>query len=349
MNIILEPKFEEVSWFKGLADYLHSFSLRKKVVFNKLTSADEITNAADCSPVIVIGTTYDFIATQIRALQDKNRHPILISNQVPESFSGDYSYVSVDTKRTVEDLINCIQNTGKNKIALFGANSSSAADIGRIKAFSVLCGEKDIFYNKETLEDTVNAFLPFVKNYEAIICTNSFAAASLYKKLSKNGYDLPIIASANYSEILSNYKEILAVSFDFKNYLSAAIKIHKIMESSKHLSGMRAIVKHELILPVGFKTDDAENLQNPNKGNTSNMFFNDEELKNISKMDSLLSKCDDVDRKIIDLIIAGETYFNIAEKTFLSVSTVKYRISNMMEICSIKSKSRFKDFLVKYI
>ena len=348
MNIIVEPKIENYYWFKNITDNLLSFAFKRKYVFERYEDFKEIVNDGEKTPVIVIGTTYNWIAKQIKLILEKKRHPILVSNQAPHTFKGDYSLVSVDIQKSTDELINILKRHGYSKTALFGVNTASTADIGREKAFETHFGKENVFYIADGLEQSAEDFTNKVKNFDSVICVNSLAAVVLYKKLKEKSLKIPQIASDSYSEILSNYSDVLAINFDFKQFLSAAGKIYKIMEKDKSISGINVTIKHSIAIPDSL-IDISEELQNSDIcENENNRFFNDKDVKNISLIDELLSKCDETDKKIIDMLINNYKYEKIAEDSFLSLSTVKYKVGNMMELCGISSKSAFCEFLRKY-
>lgn len=350
MQIVIEPNIESISWFKGITDRLAYFASRKKYAFERFESVAEIPSVRDKEPVILIGSSYEWLDFQVTTAQKLEKHPVLISNQPSAAFSGDYSYISVNLKATVEDLLYVFRKAGLVKTALFGVNPSSLADIGRLEAFSLNCGVNHVFYNYNGLVEAAEEFAKVCENYDSVICVNSFAAVILYKYLKshkRNSKNI-ILASLNYSEILFSVPNIIAVSFDFEEHLKAALKIHTFLKQNTYLSGMRATVKHSLILPDSLKALVKEE-NDANAKDEKNLFLCDGFLHALSKADVLLSACDSIDKKIILLLLKGNTYSEIADYCYISEYTVKYRIKNMMKICGIPSKKAFVQFLKKYV
>ena len=350
MDFVIEPNIEDISWFKGITGRLSYFASRKKYTIKKYVDADFLTATDENPPVILIGATYNWLKEQVKKVRTLERHPILVSNQPSGAFKGDYSYVSVDLRATIEEVLTVFKECNKTKTALFGVNPSSLADIGRAEAFTKNCSKEDMFFNLQDLETAAKEFIAVMDSYDSVICVNSFAAATLLRqlKLAERNEQSLLIASQNYSEILSGYEKIIAVNYNFDEHLEAASNIYKFIKQNPYLSGMRATIKHRLILPqslskMGWVEREQESALEENR------FFSDNSLKELSKSELLLKKCDDVDRQIIGLLIKNHKYSFIAEKCFISEYTVKYRIKNMMELCGITSKGEFVEFLNKYM
>lgn len=350
MDFVIEPNIEDISWFEGITGRLSYFASRKKYTIKKYADADFLLTTDENAPIIIIGATYTWLKEQVKKVKALGRHPILVSNQPSGAFKGDYSYVSVDLRATVEDVLTVFKECNKTKTALLGVNPSSLADIGRAESFIQNCSSKDIFFNHQSLEETAKEFMGVMENYDSVICVNSFATATLLRQLrlvGKNEESL-LIASQNYSEILSGYDNIIAAHYNFDEHLDAASNIYKFIKQNPYLSGMRATIKHRLILPQSLSNMGQVEREQENDVE-ENRFFSDNFLKKLSKSELLLKKCDYVDRQIIDLLIKNYKYSFIAEKCFISEYTVKYRIKNMMEICGISSKGEFVEFLNKYM
>lgn len=351
MNFVIEPNIEDISWFKGITGRLSYFASRKRYTTERFSDADFLSVSNENEPVIIIGATYTWLKEQVKKVRALGSHPILVSNQPSGAFKGDYSYVSVDLRATVEDVLTVFKECNKTKTALFGVNPSSLADIGRAEAFTKNCSAKDMFFNLQDLETAAKEFIAVMDSYDSVICVNSFAAATLLMQLKLAGKreDDLLVASQNYSEILSVYNNIIAVCYNFEEHLEAASNIYKFIKQNSYLSGMRATVKHSLILPKGLSKAYHTKAEQDGNLEENNRFFSDEFLKSLSKSELLLKKCDDIDRQIIGLLIKNHKYSFIAEKCFISEYTVKYRIKSMMEICGISSKGEFVEFLNKYM
>lgn len=63
-------------------------------------------------------------------------------------------------------------------------------------------------------------------------------------------------------------------------------------------------------------------------GEESDHFAEDIEVKEINKLETLLSDCDEIDQKIIKMLLDDQTNAKIAESLFISRSTLIYRIKN---------------------
>ena len=55
------------------------------------------------------------------------------------------------------------------------------------------------------------------------------------------------------------------------------------------------------------------------------------------------------DRYLLELVLEGVAYSDIAEKLYMSTNGVKYKLKGMYDICGVNSKSEFMELISKYI
>lgn len=66
-------------------------------------------------------------------------------------------------------------------------------------------------------------------------------------------------------------------------------------------------------------------------------------------LESMLSSIDINDLKIIGMLIRGKTAFEIADSLFMSLSSVKHKMSNLYKLLNVKRKKDFIDTVKPYI
>ena len=82
---------------------------------------------------------------------------------------------------------------------------------------------------------------------------------------------------------------------------------------------------------------------------SSDTFYKDKELSEMLIVDKILNSTDDVERKIIDCLLNDNTYEQIAEHCFLTVSGVKYRINKIVSYSGAANKNQIINLFKKYI
>ena len=82
---------------------------------------------------------------------------------------------------------------------------------------------------------------------------------------------------------------------------------------------------------------------------TAKAVYNDDELVEMLIVDKILKSSDDIEKKIIDALLDKCTIEQIAEKCFLTVGGVKYRINKIIAECGAKNREEIISLLDKYI
>ena len=81
---------------------------------------------------------------------------------------------------------------------------------------------------------------------------------------------------------------------------------------------------------------------------TDTNFYSDTEATEMLNIEHLLNHCDETDLKILNGLISGLSYSEIAEKNFMSVNGIKYKLKIMFNLCKVKTKSEFITLISKY-
>ncbi|MGN1068494.1 MAG: hypothetical protein ACI4RE_06300, partial [Christensenellales bacterium] len=78
-------------------------------------------------------------------------------------------------------------------------------------------------------------------------------------------------------------------------------------------------------------------------------FYEDGELREMLCVERLLNACDALDRQILRRALLGEAYEDVAERCFINVSTVKYRLRKMIGISGAESRTELLRLARKYL
>ena len=214
--------------------------------------------------------------------------------------------------------------------------------------------DADIYYNNGSLKDCFMDFYKNHTNYDCVICANDYAAISLIKNFKALGITPENLLTASYGNTLLSrrFSEILTISMCYEEYGKAAVSICETLGKNPALLYINIAVKWKIGCRDDFtKNDMPDNIQIPLKGDeqhSDKLFYSDTELCEMILIENMLSLCDATDLKLLDLVSSGISYELAAEKCFISLNTVKYRIKKLMDICDISSKKTFLELLKKY-
>lgn len=350
VGILLDSKYAESLWCKSLYESLTERLRHKRIPFCEVF--DCIDRELDA--LFIIASDREWTISAITQLNQNGIKPILICNQSEKLSGCIYSCVCSDINASMKNLLDTLKTKDKSRIALYGINTDSIADISRVDSLFNWRGQyfetMQIFNNNGSLEKCFNEFFSNIDEFDAAICTNDFAAVSLVRRLLETApeklNDFYIISCAQ-TQISSYYRKyILSLNMNFDQYGKAAVYVYNALKKHTYLS--------EMIVKVLWSLDSNNSLTDTKDINlylksSADAFYNDTELAEMLIVDKILKSSDDIEKKIIDCLISKCTIEQIAEECFLTTGGVKYRINKIISDSGAKNREEVISLLDKYI
>ena len=350
VGILVDSKYAGSLWCKSLFDSLTQELRKKRIPFSMIDKSFD--RKADA--VFIIASDRQWTVDAITQFNKIGVKPILICNQAEPLPSCMYSCVCSDINASMKNLLDTLKDKGKSRIALYGINTDSLPDIGRVD--SLFTWREDhvktmqVFNNNGSLQNCFDAFLRSAKNFDAVICANDFAAVSLLKNLKEKSPDtlqnLCIISCAQ-TQLSRFYRDdILSLNLNFEQYGKAAVSLYHAQKKHHYISEMTVKVLWTL------ETDHTTTLPNTidrHLQSGEDCFYEDAELIEMLTVDKLLQTTDEIEKTILRCLLANKTIDKIAEQCFLSTNAVKYRIHKIVSQSGAKDKEHAVSLLKKYI
>lgn len=347
VRIICEKAYASSIWCEQLVSGIVSELKRKRQQYIKSCETDDIENN---SVIYLIGANYHWLSHTIQECNLKGIVPIVLCNQDNRMIRGRYHCVCADIYGSMKQLCDHFLQMQKTRIALYGVNPSSVSDQSRMECFLEVTADKDsIFENNGNLEECYQNFLPCIHSYEVVICVNSYAAISLVNKLKVSAPDIlgrihivsctKTILSAWYSQWIS------FIELHLENFGKAAIAISELAESTPNIAAVTITIEGDLSEVTQKMNADA--FKNPY--DYKDLFYEDSEWMDLSKIEHMLHDCSELDRQILALLLRGATYSQIAEECYVAEGTIKYHIKKYMEACQVKTKQELLDVFTKAV
>ena len=356
LYIMAEPKYENTTScelvLKGLKDNLRKKRISYKVVDDiaKIEVGDKKTF------LFLISTNKSFIAKTISKCETKKIHPIIISLQLINSIPGIYSSVTANIEHSMFKIMNYLKNIQKTQPALYGISVNSAPDVARQNCFLqkhiLPTSENDVFYNHIGLDDCFNNFFANIEKYDCIICTNNYAAIHLINNLKERGCynnDLTVISYGKTLLTTKFYPEIIPVYVSNESLGRTALTVFEQLQNDTDILHINASVKCDIFNESTVISEPFVETNDIFEESEPDIFYEDPYIQNMLLVEKLLSTCDATDALILDSVLSGDSYDEIANKSFLSNSAVKYRVKNMLQSCNCSTKSEFIHFMKKYM
>lgn len=316
--------------------------------------------------VILLGTTVTWILKAAVELKRLQVHVVLISPFIDVPLLN-VSSISADYGEMVRSLYMHMFNSGKKKIALFGCHPNSIGDIAKrqtfenlIKSHNVNIDHKSmVFENYGNLDDTCESFFSSYINFDSVICCSDIAAIKLLCFLKNKNVKVPdqLWIAAIGDTMLGRMirPSITTALLDCIAIGKQSIKLCMLLAKNPSLTSLHAKVSgyidirettkfpHEKTLNTTVDVDvDLPRIEILN-------FYSDKNVDEIFCLEELLTHCNLTDIQILEGIRCGMHYWEIAERLFISESTIKYRLKRLQTISKQENREDIIILFEKYL
>lgn len=347
--ILTDKKYANSLWCKNLYASLTTALRQKRIAFCEIFD----TVPPECERVFIIASDLEWTRAAIRQLNAGGISPILLCNQSEHLPGCIYSCVCSDINTSMKNLLDTLKTDNKKRIALYGVNTNSIADISRVNSLFVWREEDihtlQIFVNDGSLENCFADFYKHIEDFDAVICANDFTAISLVRRLQECASDIlktmPIISCAE-TKIAEYYRQhIRSLKMNFEQYGRAAVYIHEALLKHTYLSDMTVSVVWTL------ETEHISSERHPVSltfTDSGDSFYSDPELKEMLVIDKLLSDLDNTDKIILRELVSSTPYDKIADICYLAEGSIKYRLKKMVTESGAADKNELIRLIEKY-
>lgn len=349
--ILIDKTYSDSLWcqimFLSLTERLRS----KRIPFCEIFDSCP----AQCDTVFIIATDHEWTSGVVHQLNASGRSPILLCNQYENLPGCVYSCVCSDVNAAMKYLLESLRAKGRERIAVYGMNPTSISDISRVNSLFAWRDPAEepmaVFLNEASLEQCFASFYPQIQQFDAVICTNDYAAISLVRKLltrEPGRLENLSIISCSESNLCSYYRNYIStVNVNFDQFGRAAVYIYESLRKRPYLSGMT------LNVAWGYREEDEPDPTFPEipltLSRTADDFYQDPELQEMLIVDKLLNATDTVDKEILAGLAKGKTNEELAETCFLSEGSIKYRIKRLQGVSGATGREDIIRLLTKYV
>lgn len=351
---LMEEQFRPYPWCQRLLRGLNEEARKKRMEITPLTDLDERPEKAGC--VLLIGATESWVNMMAEKARAAGLHPIVMTNRQPGTSALPVSSVMMDIQGSMQLAVNYLHALGRDRLALYGANPLAASDPWRAERFALLTGSSDnVFFCSDSFEELYLRFQQSRERYNGVICASDYAAVSLVRRLQQDGYPIPeklyIVSYGNMILSQLTHPSITSISDDYEEFGRAALSICSLIEKNGSISTVNIQLHSRLNI-----RETTENRPFPEPAsaaacepNLENRFFEDPEISDLAKLETLFQQCDEMDMALIQQLLNGESYARMTEKSFMSETAVKYRIRKMEKTCGVSSRTELVRFLKDFL
>ena len=183
IHIVMEDDVTVGTWRYRIVEGIVKAAKQKRAPY-----AVETGNfASDPTDLIaIVGVSPSWICQTVsRAQRDHSAHIVQINARASQT---SVSSICTDLFLSMKNVIGYLtDDCGKRRIAFYGANPASSADLQKLRGF----GESDrVYYNHGDLRQCYETFARRVDEYDAVVCANDYAASDR-KTIKPNIRSLP--------------------------------------------------------------------------------------------------------------------------------------------------------------
>lgn len=348
--LVVENKFRQYPWCQRILRGLHEEVKRKKVELQEIDGV--VYSGMQGDSVLLVGASQEWIEVMAMRARNARMYPIVLSNRQPGVSNYTISSVTMDIHSSMQLAVDYLRSIGAQKLALYGVNPQSSSDKWRAIRFEELTGcPKNIFFCTDTMEEVFCSFYKQIEHYDGAICVSDYAAVSLIRRLKQKCYPVPdnlrIVSYGDMSLAKLIYPSITSITDDYENFGRAALSISSTVNKNDTISAINIHLRSRLNIrqTTGCKPYRDTHNEIEIKSVQENLFYADQEMSDLAKLETLFAHCDETDFSIIQLIRQSAPYTRIAQECYISETAAKYRVKKMEKLCGVASRQE----LISYI
>ena len=351
--VIGEPEFEASNWYREIIDGLIFEKKQKRftIIFGTAVSEFENYTIEPDDFVFVIGNDSRWISDITCKLSERFGNRVIVLGNHEKRYSGKYSVVTSDMGENVKMLCEYLSSLGKGDIAMYGINPASVSDAYKETAFKSLMGySAKVYYNDGSLADCFDKFNETDSKPDAVICANIYAAVSLLKNLRERDIYVTSLGGGLLAEFVK--PDVTHIESDYRSFAGAGLELARILVKNERICSLTAYVKGRFKLGastncIPYRGKSIFNEHIDTRGDIR--FYSDNDVKEMLRIEQMLSQLGDGDLEMLFDVLDGKTYQYIADKRFCSEGTVKYKMKNLYDICSVKCRAELVALISRYI
>ncbi len=347
--ILIEENYADNNRFHKLLDGITSIAKKKHVEVELYKTVDSLP--AECRVAILICQSLKWSTDRIVELNQKKIHPLVFGFQYLDTMYK-YSSIAPNYTKSAYRLTKYMLSKNAGKTAILGYNEDSLPD--RLKYTGIKYAvneaecEYEIFKNNGDVRLCLKEFSKKCSEISNIVCCNDNIAVMLYNE---------------YSELLSDKKMCSCSGIKISEFFEKPYPVCRIdyYQAGIQLAMLyRFLIKQETIystvmtfdMDFAGASDDEIPMVSPSGNEIYSIaqvdFYGDKSFKDMEALDNMLSGCDATDIAILYDITNGSTYEKIAEKYYLAINTVKYRVKKMLDTVGADSRRSLITLLDEY-
>ncbi len=306
--------------------------------------------------VIVVGAESSRTPDILQTLQRSQRR-IVVTNIDADHIDAHYSCATFSRRIATEQMLDYLLEKGCRHIALVGLGKRSFNDMVHRDAMTQYLlkyphADGMCFEYQNRIDESFETFDSVKKGFDAVLCPNAFVAVAFLNFCELRNISVPtdlLVASMKDNNICRYCKPSLtSLAIDFLAIGEQSVIVWQyLQEKGNERFRMRIAVLGHVIERESTGTPlSQEALISAETGfldreYEGGPFYGDPKLQSLMTLERCLQGCDELDFRIIGLLLDGVHYDIISEKLYLGESSLQYRVRKIFHSAQVKNRNDF--------
>lgn len=346
--ILIEENYSGNNRFHQLLEGVSSVAKKKHEEIGICKDIDELPPA--CRVVIVVCQSLKWSVDRVAALNERGIHPLVFGFPYLDTLY-DYSSIAPNYTKAAYRLTRYMLSECAGAIAILGYNEDSLPDRLKYTGIRYAATEAgqpfEVFGNAGDIEACLDNFSRHCGDIKNIVCCNDNVAILLHCRYPQllAGRRMGSCSGIKLSEFFADPYPVCRIDHFAAGVQLASLYLLLVKEETVYSTVMT--------FDMAFSHGNAEEAPPlPREMRTYSRaavdFYGDKSFGRMEKLDRMLTECDETDLHILADIVKNVTYADIAERQYLAVNTVKYRIKKMLETAGADSRKQLQTLLAEY-
>lgn len=355
--VLWEQEFRRIPTAITMVNGIQKMASRKGYKVNLYERcAGLLSDSPAASTVIVVGSESSRTPHILQDLK-KAQWQIVVTNVDADHIDAHYSCATFSRRIITEQMLDHLLDKGCRRIAMVGLGQRSFNDMVHQDAMAQYLlkypyAEGACFEYQNRIDESFNAFYAMRDGFDAVLCPNAFVAVAFLHFCEEKGIVVPndLLVACMKDHSIGRYckPSLTSLAVDFFAIGEQSVIVWQyLQEEGNERFRMRIAIQGHVIERESTGTalgGGAQSLANDGTLDgkyEGGPFYTDPELQALMSLERCLQNCDELDLRIIRLLLDGKHYDAISEQLYLGDSSLQYRVRKIFHSAQTKSRDEF--------
>ena len=299
----------------------------------------------DVNPtVLAVGYTENWMKTACRKIKESGARPIAV-NAMPRDVNifAD-AFVGFDYAAAMAKIISYLKACGKRKIAFIGCRGGRMSYAFKSSAFSSAVRDGSVYgeiITAGSVAELTDSFIKRLYGFDAVICSRDAEAVHFMAACKKRKIYIPddiyCVSFGNGGMCEYSIPTLTSMRTDFEELGSSAVKLSRFLSQNPETDKISILLDCPMIIRQS--TEGRAHIYHTSAEEKLNYSYRvDNDYMSYLRAEQLVRTWDKIDKSIVKELSRGYTMNEIADRMFISQSSVKYRVKKMLTGADIENR-----------